>query len=412
MANAIAGVGTTFERWSGSAWVAIAEINSIDGPGMDKEVIDVTSLDTDGGFDEFITGFLDGGTLSLNMNFTRSGYELMKSDFEVDVARNYRIVLPDDEATTLEFDGLVTEIPLTMEAEDKLTADVTIQITSDVTLASAGAESSEVVDSSVDTSESGYEDELNTYISGLSTPLSDGQKTLLNNLILAIKSELSIANLSDAFDAIYILAGETEESSLRNLVKNAHHCTNQHSTLFTALEGFTGDGANDYLDTNYNPSSDKVNFAQNSASLGVYIRTSATPLTTTSLTALSQTGAAALGFTWVNTQLYYSLNDSSDNNKEFSGAGSGLFTITRNNSTQKQLHKNKTSESAVTANSSTISSGNIFILARDLVGTGADRLSVRQISMFYIAKGLSQANVYSIVDAFEAYMDANSKGVI
>jgi len=136
MANAIAGVGTTFERWSGSAWQFIAEINAIEGPTMNKENIEVTALDTDGGYDEFITGFMEGGTLTLNMNFTRSGYELMKQDFEIDVARDYRITLPDDEDTTLEFEGLVIEIPLTMEAEDKLTVDVTIQVTGEVALAS------------------------------------------------------------------------------------------------------------------------------------------------------------------------------------------------------------------------------------------------------------------------------------
>jgi len=147
MANAIAGVGTTFERWSGSAWQFIAEINAIEGPTMDKENIEVTALDTDGGYDEFITGFMEGGTLTLNMNFSRSGYELMKQDFEIDVARDYRITLPDDEDTTLEFEGLVIEIPLTMEAEDKLTADVTIQVTGEVAIASAGEDSSVAAES-------------------------------------------------------------------------------------------------------------------------------------------------------------------------------------------------------------------------------------------------------------------------
>lgn len=142
MANAIAGVGTVFERWNGAGWDTIAEINSIEGPSMDKDIIEVTSLDTAGGYDEFITGFMDGGQLTLNMNFSRSGYELMKQDFEIDVARDYRITLPDDEDTTLEFEGLVIEIPLTMEADNQLTVDVIIQVSGEVTIASAGAESS------------------------------------------------------------------------------------------------------------------------------------------------------------------------------------------------------------------------------------------------------------------------------
>lgn len=144
MANAVAGVGTVFQRLNPNTdtWEDIAEINSIEGPNEDRDTIEVTSLDTEGGYDEFITGFMEGGTLVLNMNFNRSGYEVMKQDFEIDLVRNYRIVLPDDENTTLEFEGLVTEIPITMEADNQLTADVTIQVSGEVTIASAGAESS------------------------------------------------------------------------------------------------------------------------------------------------------------------------------------------------------------------------------------------------------------------------------
>ena len=71
MSNAKAGVGTLFRRWSGTAWVNIAEINSISGPNMSRDTIDVTSLDSTGGYREFIPGFRDGGTVQLAMNFVR-----------------------------------------------------------------------------------------------------------------------------------------------------------------------------------------------------------------------------------------------------------------------------------------------------------------------------------------------------
>ena len=101
--NAITGVGTVFLRWSGTAWVALAEVNSISGPTMTRDFVDVTSLDSTGGYREFITGFRDAGTVSLTMNFTRTTYDLMKTDFESDTAVNYQIVLPDDATTSFEF---------------------------------------------------------------------------------------------------------------------------------------------------------------------------------------------------------------------------------------------------------------------------------------------------------------------
>lgn len=136
----IAGVGTVFSRWDSSesvgVWVPIASINSIEGPTMSRDTIDTTALDTEGGYRTFITGFRNAGTVTLNMNFTFEGYSLMKADFESNVVQQYQIALPDDDETTLEFNGLVTELPLSTPTDDKVTVNVTIQISGPVDLSS------------------------------------------------------------------------------------------------------------------------------------------------------------------------------------------------------------------------------------------------------------------------------------
>jgi predicted secreted protein len=129
---AVAGVGTVFSRWNGSSYVPLAEVNSITGPSMTRNFIDVTSLDSTGGYREFITGFRDAGTLSLKMNFTAVSYLAMKADFESSIANQYQIALSDVAQTTLEFDGLVTECPLEIPTDDKITANVTIKISGPV----------------------------------------------------------------------------------------------------------------------------------------------------------------------------------------------------------------------------------------------------------------------------------------
>jgi len=134
--SAISGVGTLFRRWSGTAWVDIAEVNNITGPGMTRETIDVTSLDSTGGYREFITGFRDAGTITMSMNFTRATLDTFKADFESDSANDYEIVLPDADQTSLEFQGYVTELPLTIPPDDRVTIDVTIKITGQVGVAS------------------------------------------------------------------------------------------------------------------------------------------------------------------------------------------------------------------------------------------------------------------------------------
>lgn len=139
MSNAVSGIGTLFRRWDGSDWVSMAEITSITGPGMTRATIDVTSLDSTGGYRESIGGLRDGGTIALKMNFTRATYEVMLADFESDVLQNYEILLPDGEHTGFEFEGFVTELPLTVPVDDKISADATIKISGQVVINSGGS---------------------------------------------------------------------------------------------------------------------------------------------------------------------------------------------------------------------------------------------------------------------------------
>lgn len=137
-----AGLGTLFRRWNTTSgtWVNLAEIKTITGPTMSRETLDTTTLDTTGGDRTFVAGMRTAGTISLNMNFTRDAYETMKDDFESDTEQNYEILLPDDDVTTLEFAGLVTECPLSVP-EGLITFDCTIQISGTLSIESGSGSS-------------------------------------------------------------------------------------------------------------------------------------------------------------------------------------------------------------------------------------------------------------------------------
>ncbi len=141
MTNAVSSVGALLKKWSGSAWASVGEITNISGPTMSRDTIDVTSLASTGGYREFIAGFRDPGALTFTMNFNRSDYETMKTDFESDTEQDYEMILPDTESTSLEFTGLVTELPLNLDPSSQITCNITIKVTGQITV-NSGANSS------------------------------------------------------------------------------------------------------------------------------------------------------------------------------------------------------------------------------------------------------------------------------
>lgn len=124
------GVGTVLK----SGTTPIADIISIGGPGMSRDTVDVTTLGSTGGYREFITGLRDGGTLTFELLFSKAGYNAMKTDFESDEPVTYTIELPDSDNTIIGFDGLVTDFPVTIPLDDKVTMSVTVKITGNISV--------------------------------------------------------------------------------------------------------------------------------------------------------------------------------------------------------------------------------------------------------------------------------------
>lgn len=144
MSNAFSGVGVQFQAGDGAsseAFTAIAEVNSISGPSISRDTIDVTSLDSSGGYREFIGGFRDGGSVNLNMNFTLETYDDFKDNLESETSQNFKIVFPATKpgaaaSAEFAFAGLVTELSLEIPMDDKVTANVTIKIDGSVDITS------------------------------------------------------------------------------------------------------------------------------------------------------------------------------------------------------------------------------------------------------------------------------------
>ena len=153
---AISGVGTKFlyyDKPSGASgalthWKETAEVNSISGPSFSRERIDVTTLNTEGGYREFISSFRDGGEVTLQTNFTKDQYKVFfdnfnKDDLGSEEATLYYAVsfadapLVESEATVagkaknrsaIVFAGFVVSAPVDIQMEDRVTVEITIKV--------------------------------------------------------------------------------------------------------------------------------------------------------------------------------------------------------------------------------------------------------------------------------------------
>lgn len=135
MSGEVTGIGTVVYRKNPSTLVyeVLGNIKSISGPSSTRETVDTTTFDSTAGYREFIPSLRDAGDLAFTMNFVQATYTLMKADFESDTIRSYRIVLPDANNTTFEFDGYITDLPVEVPLDDVISSDISIKISGQVT---------------------------------------------------------------------------------------------------------------------------------------------------------------------------------------------------------------------------------------------------------------------------------------
>ena len=136
VSNAISGIGAVIQKGDGAsteAFTDIAEVSNIGGPNISRDQHDVTTLGSTSGFREFIAGFRDGGEVVLDMNWTREGYDVLKTAFDTNSSSNYKIIMPDAGNTEFLFAGWVINITQNIPTDDKITMTATIKIDGAIT---------------------------------------------------------------------------------------------------------------------------------------------------------------------------------------------------------------------------------------------------------------------------------------
>lgn len=136
--NAIVGSPTLVKIGNGVngasvSWTTIAEVKDVDGPGLTRTIIDVTSHDS-GGWKEKRPGVKDAGTISFEMNFipqsaTQSFSTGLMKDYVQGNLRDFQIVWPDTGPTTWSATCIVKDYQPKGPVDAALTAKITLEIT-------------------------------------------------------------------------------------------------------------------------------------------------------------------------------------------------------------------------------------------------------------------------------------------
>lgn len=225
--------------------------------------------------------------------------------------------------------------------------------------------------------------------------VADAQNTLVQTL--------TDASIWEKLDLFYVLANDASDNALINWIDpGTFDCTKTNEpTSFVAYEGYTGNGSDFLLDTNYDPASG-TNMSLNSTAIGLYCRTDSDALT---YELGADTGSHQFIVTNYGGNAYGRVNCESNVTAVVSDS-LGLYIANRPDSSTQEIFKNY---SLLQSDSDAVAS----LPTDDLkIFEWGGTYSSKQISVVFGGASLSNSDVSTMTEAVETYMDSNGKGVI
>lgn len=232
-----------------------------------------------------------------------------------------------------------------------------------------------------------------------SSNVSTGRKDLLDTLIKNLKTDGIWAKI----DRLWLLAAENTASALVDL-KGLVSATAVGPPSFSADDGYTGNGSSHYINTNFSPSANGVNYTTNAGCFGVW-DVSTTPATGTIPIGISYFGHlsdATIRYTDSNS--YWRVNSSSAT-LTVAYPGAGLHIANRSDSNNSQLYYNGSSITTTTGAATAALAIPFYVLARNQDST-AIGFSADQIAAVFIAGPLTATEQGNLYTRLRTYMTA------
>lgn len=241
-----------------------------------------------------------------------------------------------------------------------------------------------------------YSAEAVALFASMTSEPDDTRKGHINDLILALKG----AGIWAKLDRLFILAAHDLQASGLEWLTAISTLTQTGTPVFTADRGWAVSSTHT-INTGYNPSSNAVNFALNSAHFALWSRTSGAALGSSVDTGSIGIGQRMGGGLRSSTDTAaMRLNDSTTDTAT-STDGSGLFVFNRPDSATKQIFRNGSQLGSNFSRSST-SVANTFFNT-----TGSNE---REFAAMAIGGGLTSTEIANYYTAVHDYMVAVGAG--
>jgi len=218
---------------------------------------------------------------------------------------------------------------------------------------------------------------------------SVSQQALQEQLVVDLKT----AGVWDRLDVFYVFAtdGDSDFATLNWKAPSSFQTTKVNSPTFTTNQGFAGDGSSAYLDTNWNPSTQGINYTQNDACFGVYRNNNIN--TTTRV--MGQGYLSSIRDQSTTIQPINSLSAGASN--PLNGGGIGLRILNRTTANDIAMIVDDTLETA-TSSSDAIINNNMGILYR---GDGTS-FSLSEVSLALAGANLvtQRTDLYNAINTY------------
>ena len=131
-------LGTVLKIGKDSAAINVGGLTEIGGIELSADTLDTTTVDSEGGYREFIGGFKDAGEVSLSGYLSiaeNNGQKKMYDAFDTGNVEDFTIEFPASTKAKWTFNGIVTGFSTGASLEDLISFEATIKVSGKPTLA-------------------------------------------------------------------------------------------------------------------------------------------------------------------------------------------------------------------------------------------------------------------------------------